>query len=678
MANLKKSNDLWVLNPIRAWLVFVRNRMVAGHCLLFFCLVLMFSRHTNAQNEKFDTLRIKANHYLLHNDSILPILKDTVIVWPSQLKYRIRRNPTPFTERRLIKPFWEMVYHHDSSEDTTFIIQSELSYLAHQGKKIRKIIIRRMGPASNSIYDTTRRFQNDLEHLIDALHIDTREWVIRNYLMFAVNDTIDPYRLADNERALRQLPFLVDARIYLQNIQKNSSAVDVLVLTKDIWSIGGDAGLDGLNGGRLRIAENNWLGMGQQISLTAQYTKNRNPQLGIDAQYIINNLFKSFINTEVRYTELNTNNNYGLAHEGAYLLRLSRPFLTPTMRLGGGLETSKNWSINVDRLGDSLYTPYVYLVQDIWLGLNSNFIGKKIKRAGINTDRIRTELGIRILQQHFTERPEIRLDTNQNYFNTTLHLGNIGVFKRNYYKTRYLLGFGRTEDMPYGYIVNASVGWERREFQGRWYSALEFVHQKVDRHMHYWDYSVRFGCFYRQNKVEQGQFDFQLIFYSRLLTKGKFRFRYYVKNRYTWGINRLAYEGLTLNNDNGIRGFNTIQLIGNQRFVFNLDGLLFFPKPILGFRFALLWITDAGWLGDKQPAYRQGPNPIMAAQNWVLGVGFGLRIRNENLIFKTVELRTTVYPFHPSDVSWFSVGIAANLALKIRDFVGKPSLFTYQ
>lgn len=640
--------------------------------------MLLFHQDLQAQDHKFDTLRIKANRFLIIKKQILLIAEDTMLVVPSNLKYKVRRNPTPFTHRKLIKPFWEMIYHQDSSEDTIFTIQSESIYQAHEGKTIRNITVNRMGPASNSIYDTTRHFQNVIEYWADAIHIDTRERIIRNYLLFNTKDTINPYQLADNERAIRQLPFILDARIYVQPIKNNSTEVDILVITKDIWSIGADGSIDGLDAGRGRIYENNLLGSGQQISFTTLYAPNRNPPIGFDFQYIINNLFRSFVNTEFRYTELNTGSNYGLAYEGAYLLRLNRPFLTPTMRFGGGLEVSKNWSMNVANLGDSLFVPYAYEVRDIWIGLNSNFIGKRIKRAGVNASRIRTELGIRVMEQHFLERPEVRIDTNQNYHNTTLYLANISVFKRNYYKTRYLLGFGRTEDMPYGYIVNLNVGWENREFYGRWYAALEFNHQKVDRHTHYWDYNLRLGCFFRQGQVEQGQFDYQMIFYSRLFIHKKMKFRYYVKNRYTWGINRFAYEGLNLNNENGIRGFSTSQLIGSQRFVFNLEGIIFFPKPIIGFRFALLSFVDVAWLGGKKLAYLQNLNPTIAPQNWVLGLGFGLRFRNENLIFKTVELRGTYYPFSPTDVSLFSFGIVSNLSLKIRDFVGKPSILVYQ
>jgi hypothetical protein len=349
------------------------------------------------------------------------------------------------------------------------------------------------------------------------------------------------------------------------------------------------------------------------------------------------------------------------------------------MSWGGGIEISKNWSINVSNLNDSLFLRYEYDLKDVWLGYNSNILGKKLKKGEISAQRIRTEIGLRLIQQRFLERPEVRADTNQNYHNSTMFLTNISVFHRNYYKTRYLLGFGRTEDIPHGYMINLSVGWEKKEFYNRWYYSLELNRQQLTKNDHYWDYSLRVGGFFREQKIEQGQVDVQAIFYSRLLILKKLKFRHFFKIRHTWGINRFAYESLTLNNGDGVRGFSTSQMIGNQRFTINLEEVLFLPKPLLGFHFALLSFVDVGWLGERTPPYLYLPSnkPVIAPQSWVLGAGFGLRFRNENFIFKTVELRLTYYPFSPSDVNLFNVGIATNLALKIKEFVGKPSLLSY-
>ena len=65
-----------------------------------------------------------------------------------------------------------------------------------------------------------------------------------------------------------------------------------------------------------------------------------------------------------------------------------------------------------------------------------------------------------------------------------------------------------------------------------------------------------------------------------------------------------------------------------------------------------------------------GPNKeSIFNQNYFAGLGVGLRIRNENLIFKTIQLRLAYYPNFPQDVS--PVGI-------ILDEVSKSKFYSFQ
>ena len=38
---------------------------------------------------------------------------------------------------------------------------------------------------------------------------------------------------------------------------------------------------------------------------------------------------------------------------------------------------------------------------------------------------------------------------------------------------------------------------------------------------------------------------------------------------------------------------------------------------------------------------------LIFTQNYYSGLGLGLRLHNENLVFKTFQLRLAFYPFHP-------------------------------
>ena len=72
---------------------------------------------------------------------------------------------------------------------------------------------------------------------------------------------IDPDLMMDNERLLRSLPFLKDARILITPRPLNEQIVDVLVLTQDVFSIGVTGGIGSLNKGEVGFYDKNILGL---------------------------------------------------------------------------------------------------------------------------------------------------------------------------------------------------------------------------------------------------------------------------------------------------------------------------------------------------------------------------------------------------------------------------------
>jgi outer membrane protein assembly factor BamA len=68
----------------------------------------------------------------------------------------------------------------------------------------------------------------------DALHIETRESVIRQFLLFREGDPYDPARLEETERNLRLLPFLKAASVV--SGLPHDGLVDVDVTTQDAWT----------------------------------------------------------------------------------------------------------------------------------------------------------------------------------------------------------------------------------------------------------------------------------------------------------------------------------------------------------------------------------------------------------------------------------------------------------
>jgi hypothetical protein len=124
--------------------------------------------------------------------------------------------------------------------------------------------------ANNSIFDTTDPHLDGrfgwAYRAANALHVRTRESVIRRELLFRVGDCYDEFLLAESERLLRGYDFL--SRVDIFGVPQNDGSYHVIVDTRDEWStqidvrfrVNGTFGLEGA-----RVQETNLAGTGQTV-----------------------------------------------------------------------------------------------------------------------------------------------------------------------------------------------------------------------------------------------------------------------------------------------------------------------------------------------------------------------------------------------------------------------------
>jgi hypothetical protein len=125
---------------------------------------------------------------------------------------------------------------------------------------------------NQSIFDTTdpdldRRFRWAYA-TANALHMQTRERVIRRELLFAPGSCYDPFLLEETERLLRGYPFL--SRVDVFPVPLPDDTYHVIVSTRDEWSTRVDVRVNTRDGVRLegiRVAEDNLLGTGQSLGV---------------------------------------------------------------------------------------------------------------------------------------------------------------------------------------------------------------------------------------------------------------------------------------------------------------------------------------------------------------------------------------------------------------------------
>ena len=121
-----------------------------------------------------------------------------------------------------------------------------------------------------SIFDTSdpeldRRFRWAYR-AANALHIRTKEWVIRRELLIGAGSCYDPYMLAETEPLLRGYDFLSEVDVF--GVQQPDGSWHVVVDTRDSWSTRLDVRVrtaDGFSIEGVRLSEENLLGTGQMI-----------------------------------------------------------------------------------------------------------------------------------------------------------------------------------------------------------------------------------------------------------------------------------------------------------------------------------------------------------------------------------------------------------------------------
>ena len=544
-------------------------------------------------------------------------------------------------------------------QDSSFFQKSEASFKRYAGKGIRNIYIVNLSFSAN-VQDTANGIISTLTRAADRLQTNTKDWIIRELLFVKKGQALDPYRLADNERFLRDQNFIKDARFVVRPVEEYPDSVDVYVRLRDVFSWGAEVNTSGVNNVKGSIYDANFLGMAQRLQYTMQYDKNRNPIVGSEIRYRKTSILGSFINLEAGYSTINQG---GMAteNETAYFLTLDRPLYTPNARFAGGLQISHNQSTNVFEKPAPLFSDYKYQLGDVWLGYN---IGMYKQNKKADDDRSRRFVSVRYFNQHFDQLP--KLDTfDPRYTNKRYVLGQFTWYKIDFYKTNYIYGFGRTEDLPVGMTRKVTIGPVQVDSLRRMYAGWEFDHWLVDKNENYWNYTLALGTNFYKKEFQDNSTLLNLSWYSRLMQFPKLKIRQYANISYAGIYNQHVYEPLHINNEFGLDEFSTDSIRARQRLSLGTETTLYTRWSILGFKIGFLAFGRATLMTPQQLGFwRGGLFPAL---------GGGIRTRNENLIFGTIEARFTWFPHTLYGVNNFTITVRSNLRVKFTgSFVQAP------
>lgn len=539
--------------------------------------------------------------------------------------------------------------------------KSEDPYLPYQGHIIRHILVESLD-FNRTFTDTATRHETFAGKIANSVHTNTRAFVVRNSLFIKENRPVNAYEIADNERYLRSLDYIHDSRILVKSIPGNPDSVDILVVTKDFFSLSADGAATGPGRVNARVIDDNVAGMGQNVTATGLYDITRSPNTAYGASYRKDNVGNSFVNATVGYSLMNIS-NYTHVEETTEFLSFDRPLVSPYLRFAGGITLSNSNSYNSYHVPDSQSFVYKYSLIDGWIGYN---LGIKKITATNNTVRDRRFLAIRFFNYDFTQVPEqVGAHFDPVFNNKQGVLASLTFFRQDYFKTQYIYGFGTTEDLPYGYNVSLTTGWIKQLYLERPYAGINAQRYIATKHGDFMQLYFRSGAYYFHNQLQDMGYMVGGTAYSRLFFIKRTKIRQYILFNYSSIYKSITSAPLRIDNAYGIREFLSDSAYGNRRITLQLETPFYLRYKVLGFQFAPFPYADFSLLQPQGQPFNKF--------TLYSGVGGGVRTRNENLVFGTIELRAFYYPVTPNGVRGFKIVLNSELRYRYNsNFIKEP------
>jgi hypothetical protein len=566
-----------------------------------------------------------------------------------------RRQNTKFS-----KELYNLLIRENAGKPANQKINSNHADLASKdGKIIRRIEFSERDIFAQAITDSFDSQSSKIEKALNTLHDDTRQIILKRHLLFNPGDPLDVFLVAENERVLRNLPFINDAQFQVMPVPGSPDSVDLILFTQDLFPLGFQAEITEPNAGSASLWHQNLLGFGHQAMVTTYWNGDQIPKVGYGLFYGISSLAGKFITAELGYINR--------ANLSSLILDVSRDFKISSFDYAGGIRVENTDSRRNIELPDTTlsFIDVRFTSTDLWIG--------RMIKLGNYPSRMNSGLfftgRLNLYENH--DGPKTAENSLYPYQDKSLLLFAAGFSKRGFRRDNLIYTFGRTEDVPIGYYLELTGGVEYGQYNNRNYFAASASMGNYLPGSGYIYGQMKFGTFLDNGTAEQGAFQLRLQYFSRLHQFSRFQFRNFINLNYLDGIKRFEDEFVSLENRGGITGLTSSSMHGNDKLVLNLESVVFSPLKFMGFRFAFFGSVDLGMISEKES--------LLQDSRMYSGLRLGVRIRNDRLVFNTFELSFGLYPGMPAegDGRYFTAG---NLTrMRFNDFIpNKPAIIEYR
>ena len=542
-------------------------------------------------------------------------------------------------------------------QNNSGVIKNESPFTKYKGKIINQIQVNSVS-YEIPFNDTMPSSKKIIRAVEEALYNSTTNKTMLKNLFFNTGDTLYPYLIADNEKFLRELAFIQDARIVASIDPADSNGVIMNIEWKDIFPFGGSGNIGSIESFNAEINHNNIFGLGDKIQINALYDLDRRPLAATGFEYIKRNFMGSFLNLTFGIDKIKPAFNSGRREEYARYIKGDLPLVSPYHIFTGGFEFGTYASSNTynTRVPYQHMYKYAYGMMDGWMGIN---IGAGLRVKDNLQTRLRKFISFRAMSKRFSEIPDTaNIKYNIHYSNIDAGLIAFNIFKQEYYHTSYIYGFGRNEDVPEGYSFSVVSGLTQRNAKTRPYLGIDYERDYFSEQKNYTNFILKLGGYLHNGSLEDVSFLSAVNYFTTLkkLSNPKWSKRNFVQISATQQVNTILNEPLYLRSEYGIPTFKNDNIQAATRVSCNIESVYYNMVKYYGFSFAPFMFVNSSYIKLIGEAIEKGS--IYTA------LGVGCRTRNENLVFGTIELKAYYYPRTISNMTPLNISLTTGLRFR--------------
>ncbi len=548
--------------------------------------------------------------------------------------YLKQRSDSSLVYRKLYD--WLVVSKKPISKENPVIKAIRENNKKYEGYNIKQIEIKRISPFTENILDTLSVNLTKIQSLLTNLRFETKKGVIRNYLTFGYNEYLKNYELLDSERILRKLSFISEVIIIVQPI--SGKDVKIVVVTRDSYPYGVSLELGNMSAS-VDIYNENLFGYGIELEQVFDSRPTKHFDLGIIERLKWDNIYGSFVSFDMKYKDYyNTNYLY---------VKAIKDFFVPETKYAGGLKLTRNYKIDNEILDtiDIKSDNYDYTMHDYWFG--RSFLIK----SNNYYDRSNITFMGQCLFSNYYNKPSYLIESP--YYNYTVSVfGSVAFSKHNYFRNNLIYNFGKTEDVPYGFLHSVSTGFLKTNKFTSFYLGLHssFTHL-LTPNKGYFYFSNDFQTFMKKGKLLNSVVNLKALYISPIFLLGKnMKTRSFLLLNYVGGFYQDHEQFIYLNErDRGLKALSVMSLRGNRKFVAKYENVLFTNVNFWGFKLAAFSFLDVAWINKNNFCFKSKP---------YYSIGFGFRVRNDFMVFKTFQVQLAYFPNLPPGADYFNPSIS--------------------